>query len=63
MPLMHIYILEGRSDEKKAQLIKEVTRVASETLEVPADRVRVVLQEVPKNHWGIGGETAASLGR
>lgn len=63
MPLAQITIMEGRSKEKKANLIKEVTAAISRTLEAPAERVRVVIYEVPSAHWGIGGETAESMGR
>lgn len=63
MPIVHIQILEGRSREKKRTLIRAVSRTVAEVLEVPLERVRVILQEVDPEHWGIGGETAGSLER
>lgn len=63
MPFAQITILEGRSDEMKADLIKEVTEAIHKSLGTPRERVRVAIYEVRKTEWGIGGETAESLGR
>lgn len=62
MPLAQITIMEGRSKEKKANLVREVTDAMSRTLDAPKERIRVVIYEVPSEHWGIGGETADTLG-
>lgn len=58
MPIAHLHILEGRPKEKRVALIRNVTNAIAESLDVPAERVRVVVQEVALDHWGIGGETA-----
>jgi len=63
MPFAQISILEGRSDEIKADLIREVTEAIHRSLGVPKETIRVALYEVKKTEWGIGGETAKSLGR
>jgi 4-oxalocrotonate tautomerase len=56
-------MLEGRDDEKKRQLIAAVTDAICVTLSAAPDSVRIVLQEVPKSHWGAGGKTMKELGR
>ncbi len=63
MPLAQITIIEGRSKEMKADLIKKVTEAMQESLGVPKERIRVAIYEVKKTEWGIGGETVESLGR
>jgi 4-oxalocrotonate tautomerase len=63
MPFAQISILEGRSDELKAELIREVTDAIHRSIGAPKESVRVAIYEVKKSEWGIGGETAASLGR
>jgi 4-oxalocrotonate tautomerase len=63
MPFAQISILEGRSDELKAELIREVTDAIHRSIGAPKESVRVAIYEVKKSDWGIGGETAASLGR
>jgi 4-oxalocrotonate tautomerase len=55
MPIVQISMIQGRTPEKKEQLIKKVTEAIMEVLQVPADRVRIVLNEVPKENLGVGG--------
>jgi 4-oxalocrotonate tautomerase len=55
MPFVHIDLVRGRDKELLMRLIEEVSRVVAETLEVPIDRVRVVVSEVDPDLWGIGG--------
>lgn len=57
MPFIQINILEGRSPEKKERLIREVTDKVAEILEAPEQNVRVLIQEVAAEHWGIAGES------
>ena len=63
MPFAQISILEGRSKEMKTDLIREVTKAIGRALNAPEESVRVVIYEVPKSDWGIGGNTVESLGR
>lgn len=63
MPLINIQIMEGRSDDKIKNLISNVTDTVSETLDSPKENVRVIIREVPKTHWGIGGKSAKERGR
>lgn len=57
MPFIQITILEGRSAEKKERLIREVTDKVAEILEAPEQNVRILIQEVAAEHWGIAGES------
>ncbi|NLW06026.1 MAG: 4-oxalocrotonate tautomerase family protein [Pseudomonadaceae bacterium] len=63
MPIAQIYIMEGRSDEKKEKLIEKITDAMVEALDAPRDVVRVMITEMPKQHFGIGGSSAKKLGR
>lgn len=63
LPFIQIQIIEGRPQEKINALLKNVTETVSETLEAPKENVRVVVTEIPKTHWGIGGKSAKDLGR
>ena len=56
MPICVIHLMEGRDDAKKARAIAAVTQALVDSLEVKAESVRVILQEVPKQHWGIAGK-------
>ncbi len=58
MPLMIVKIQEGRPPEKIEALIDALTDAAVRTLDAPIDTVRVLVEEIPKTHWGIGGKSA-----
>lgn len=59
MPIIRVEMLEGRSPETKERLIAALTADAAEILEVKPEQVRVLLYELPKTHWGLGGQSAA----
>jgi 4-oxalocrotonate tautomerase len=63
MPIIHVHLIEGRTDEQKARLIRALTDAAHEAVGAPRESVRVLLIEMPKTHFGIGGKTALELGR
>lgn len=63
MPVAQINILEGRSDEQKEMLIREVTDAMSRSLGAPPENVRIIITEMPKQHFGIGGQSAKKRGR
>ena len=48
-------MIQGRTPEKKEELIKKVTDAIAETLEIPKERVQIVLNEVSKENIGRGG--------
>ncbi|MBU2559282.1 2-hydroxymuconate tautomerase family protein [archaeon] len=59
MPMVTVQMYEGRSDEVKAKMIKEISCVVAETSGAPLEQVWIVLSEVPKKHWGMGGVPGA----
>ncbi|AOZ02846.1 4-oxalocrotonate tautomerase [Cupriavidus sp. USMAHM13] len=63
MPIMQVFLIEGRTEEQKARLIAALTDAAVESIGAPRETVRVMLQEMPKEHFSIGGKTAKELGR
>ncbi len=58
MPVIIIETWTGKTDDQKAKLIKEITKVFVE-IGVPADQVQIIIHDVPKTNWGIGGEQTA----
>ena len=55
MPIVQISMIAGRTPEKKEELMKKVTEAIVEVLQIPKDRVRIILNEVPKENLGYGG--------
>ena len=56
MPIIHVNLIEGRPKEKIAEVIENITKTVSETLDAPVENVRVLVTEIPKTHWGKAGE-------
>jgi 4-oxalocrotonate tautomerase len=59
MPIVRIEMLEGRSPERKAELLRRVTDAVAVSLAVRPEQVRVLLYELPPEHWAIGGRAIA----
>jgi 4-oxalocrotonate tautomerase len=60
MPLIQVTLIEGRSADMKAALIRGLTEAAVQATAAPSESIRVILQEVPGAHWGVGGVSKAS---
>ena len=54
MPLAHIYVWPGLSEENIKKIIVGVTKTFTD-LGIPKHAVEVIVQEVPKTHWGVQG--------
>ncbi|MCF8167525.1 MAG: 4-oxalocrotonate tautomerase family protein [Rhodoferax sp.] len=63
MPFAQIYMIEGRTDEQKRAVIEKVSAALVEATGAPIANVRVWIQDVPKENWGIAGVSAKDLGR
>ena len=58
MPIVHANVWEGFGQEKAKTVIQGITNVFVE-VGVPQQAVEVIVHEIPKSHWGIGGEPAS----
>ncbi|WP_417543273.1 2-hydroxymuconate tautomerase [Marinobacter sp.] len=63
MPIAQLYVIEGRTDEQKETLIREVSEAMARSLDAPLERIRVMITEMPKQHFGIAGQSAKKMGR
>ncbi len=59
MPFITVQIIEGRSIEQKHALIKEISEAAIRVLATDPDNVRIVINEVTADDWGVGGVPVA----
>lgn len=55
MPIIDMFLLEGYGQEKKEKMMKDVTTAIVESLEVPAEAVRIMIREEPKSNYAVGG--------
>ncbi|MEM1843057.1 MAG: tautomerase family protein [Desulfurococcaceae archaeon] len=58
MPIVVVYMWSGISEDAKKKIISRITEIF-EKLGIPRNAVEVVVVEVPKENWGIGGEPAS----
>lgn len=56
MPFVHVELVEGRTAEQKAGLVKDITEAVVKNTEVPADRVHVIIEEMKKTDYAVGGK-------
>jgi 4-oxalocrotonate tautomerase len=55
MPVIEVKMWDGRTAEQKKQIVEGITRVFTDQ-GVPAQAVHVVLINVKKDDWAIGGK-------
>lgn len=55
MPVVTVSMYEGRSLDKKRELVRDITEVVVRVTGVPASGVHVVINEVKRENWAIGG--------
>lgn len=60
MPIVRIELLRGRAPAVKTELIARVTDAVVTTLGVDPEQVRMLLYELPPEHWAVGGQTKAA---
>ncbi|WP_342433631.1 2-hydroxymuconate tautomerase [Neobacillus sp. FSL H8-0543] len=56
MPYVTVKMLEGRTEEQKKALVEKVTAAVSETVDAPKENIVVFIEEMPKNHYAVGGK-------
>jgi 4-oxalocrotonate tautomerase len=57
MPSVHVYWWAGRDTQTKKDVIAGMTKVFMD-MDIPANAVEVIIHDVPKENWGIGGRPA-----
>ena len=56
MPIIKVEILEGRSREQKRELAQVLTKETARIIKVSESSIFVVIDEVTKENWAVGGE-------
>jgi 4-oxalocrotonate tautomerase len=58
MPIAHIYVWTGFSNDAKKKVIAGITKVFT-AMDIPIEAVEIVIHEIPKENWGVSGKQAS----
>lgn len=56
MPVIHIHMLDGRTVEQKRALVDKVTKAVVETINTTPEHVKVLLHDMPREDYAVGGQ-------
>jgi 4-oxalocrotonate tautomerase len=56
MPTIVVTMKEGRNEEQRKAIIEGLTREFVKITTIDTDKVQVIIEEVKKGNWGIGGK-------
>ena len=55
MPIIHVHMLEGRTQDLKKKLVANMTDAVVKSLEVKPEDVRIILIDMAKSNYSIAG--------
>jgi 4-oxalocrotonate tautomerase len=55
MPLIHVEMFEGRTQETKREFVEAITRETCRVLKCEASAVDIIMRDVKKSDWASGG--------
>ena len=55
MPIVQVELLEGRTHEQLVKMVEDITDVIVEDAGAAREAVHVILREMPKDHYSVGG--------
>ncbi len=58
MPVVTVDMWEGRTIEQKKQLAADIT-ASFEKIGVPKEALQIIIKDIPKHNWAIGGKLAS----
>ena len=56
MPIIRIEMVAGRTAEQKRELVEALTRETARIAKTSPDSVMVIIEDVAKENWGVGGK-------
>jgi 4-oxalocrotonate tautomerase len=59
MPLIHVSLFEGRTQDQKRAFVEAVTAAVTKTLNSPPESVDIIFEDVKKSDWASAGKFAS----
>lgn len=63
MPLIHVMNATPSTTGRKRELIAELTATYARVMQMRPETIRIVIDELPRENWGVGGVTLADSGQ
>jgi len=60
MPILHANILKGRTKQQKQDMVQNVTKAICDSLDVPASKVRIIINEMEPDNYAAAGELVSN---
>ncbi len=60
MPIVIVEMWEGRTIDQKRTIVEGIT-TTFEQIGVPPQALQIVINDVPKHNWAIGGKLASEM--
>lgn len=55
MPIVQVELLEGRTHQQLAKMVKDITDAIVEDAGASREAVHVIVREMPKDRYSVGG--------
>ncbi|WP_071524417.1 tautomerase family protein [Pantoea sp. A4] len=55
MPMIRVEMLTGRTEAQRIELVEALTRETARIAKCPAADIQVIVSEVERTHWAVGG--------
>ena len=55
MPFVNVKMLDGRTKDQKRELVKAITDALQNICGAKPESTMVVIEEVTRDHWAVGG--------
>lgn len=59
MPIVRVELFEGRSVQQKRELVEVFTREMARICACSPEGIHIVIDDVKKENWGLGGQLAS----
>lgn len=57
MPIVHIELIEGRTQEQKDAMVRDVTDAIVKNTGAQKENVHIIISDMVKGNYAVGGET------
>lgn len=59
MPIVTVQLMEGRTPEQKAAMMKEITEAIVKTTGAKRENVSIIVNDMKKENYGLAGNSLA----